>query len=114
MLTFLRALQTGLPVFGDDDLSAQIRFQLCGKCLTAFRPARVHADLVKISEGFERARTLARVDGEPAIVFILLKADGADAVLPAEQAREKDGHVEIGVFVPSLGLPHSTAKHKEF
>ncbi|MFK7988300.1 MAG: efflux RND transporter permease subunit [Sandaracinaceae bacterium] len=44
-------------------------------------------DVAQISEGFERARTLARVDGEPAIVFILLKADGADAVRASESVR---------------------------
>lgn len=37
-------------------------------------------DVAQITDGYERARTLARIDGEPAIVFILLKDDGADAL----------------------------------
>ena len=45
-------------------------------------------DLAEIHEGFERARTLARVDGEPAIVFIIQKDDGADALRVSERVHE--------------------------
>jgi multidrug efflux pump subunit AcrB len=41
-------------------------------------------DVAEVHEGFERARTISRVDGEPAIVFILQKEDGADALRISE------------------------------
>lgn len=45
-------------------------------------------DVAEVRQGFERARTLARVDGEPAIVFIIQKEDGADALRVSERVRE--------------------------
>lgn len=44
-------------------------------------------DVATVHEGFERARTLARVDGEPAIVFIVQKDDGADALRVSERVQ---------------------------
>lgn len=44
-------------------------------------------DVAEVHEGFERARTLARVDGEPAIVFIVQKEDGADALRVSARVR---------------------------
>ena len=63
-------------------------------------------DLARVEEGYERARTVARVDGEPGIVFILLKDDQADALRISEDARavvramqaEAPPGVRIGVF----------------
>lgn len=42
-------------------------------------------DVADITDGYERATTRARINGEPAIVFILLKDDGADALRISEE-----------------------------
>ncbi|MBX3269143.1 MAG: efflux RND transporter permease subunit [Sandaracinaceae bacterium] len=63
-------------------------------------------DLARVEAGYERALTVARVDGEPGIVFILLKDDRADALRISEDARavvramqaEAPPGVRIGVF----------------
>ena len=44
-------------------------------------------DVADVEEGFERARTMSRVDGEPAIVFVIQKEDGADALRVAADVR---------------------------
>ncbi len=65
------------------------------------------ADLAEVSDGYERARTLARVDGEPAIVFILLKDDGADALQISEDVRDLLARMESdlppGVHLSAFG-----------
>ena len=45
-------------------------------------------DVAEVHEGFERARTISRVDGQAAIVFILQKEDGADALRVSEAVHE--------------------------
>ena len=63
-------------------------------------------DVADVTDGFERARTTARVNGEPGMVLILLKDDQADslqisedvrAVVDELQASAPPG-VHIGVF----------------
>ncbi len=63
-------------------------------------------DVAEVTDGYERARTVARVDGEPGIVFILLKDDQADALqisddvraLVAEMQATAPPGVTLGVF----------------
>ncbi len=64
------------------------------------------ADVARVTDGYERPRTVARVNGQPGIVFILLKDDQADALRISEEARalveemqaEAPPGVELGVF----------------
>lgn len=63
-------------------------------------------DVAEVHEGYARARTVARIDAEPAIVFLLLKQDGADAprisrevrALLAEMERSAPPGVRLSVF----------------
>ena len=63
-------------------------------------------DVAEVTDGYERARTVARVNGEPGIVFVLLKDDQADVLLISERVREiveemqaaAPAGVNIGVF----------------
>lgn len=64
-------------------------------------------DVADIREGFGRARTTARVDGEPGIVFILLKDDVADALRISEQVseivEEAQAQAPPGVTIQAFG-----------
>lgn len=53
-------------------------------------------DVAEVHEGYERARTLARVDGEPGIVFILLKDDQADSLRISHDVRELIAELRAG------------------
>ncbi|MCA9606707.1 MAG: efflux RND transporter permease subunit [Myxococcales bacterium] len=63
-------------------------------------------DVARVTDGYERPRTVARVNGQPGIVFVLLKDDQADAIRISEEARalveqmraDAPPGVELGVF----------------